>query len=71
MTTPNNSCQWENRFEKQKIANKNRFNGARYGFRGTENWGPSDIVPQTQGMYPYPRGDDEQLGPVAGYEDPN
>ena len=71
MTTPNNSCQWEKRSQQEKDDLKDRFNGARYSFRGCEHWGPSDIVPQNKGLFPFPKDDAEQIGPVKGYEDPN
>lgn len=71
MTIPNNSCQWEKRNEKEKLRNKDRFNGARYGFRGTEHSAPDNIIPQLTGMYPFPKDDDQAMSPTKGYEDPN
>ena len=41
-----------------------RFGGFRYGFRGTEHYGPDYIVPAESGLFPMPKGDEESFSPM-------
>ena len=41
-----------------------RFEGFRYGLRGTAASGSDEIIPEETSLYTFPRGDEEQTGDV-------
>jgi hypothetical protein len=50
-----NSEQWENKTQAELAADRYRFNGERYSFRGTATWGPDDWIPQEVSLFAFPK----------------
>lgn len=48
---------WEKQTAEQRRKNKYRFGGERYGFRGNCISQFDDYIPQTTGLYAFPKGD--------------
>lgn len=53
----------ENRSAQQLASARYRYGGERYGFRGTNRFGPDDWIPQVSGLYAFPLGDTQNPEP--------
>ena len=57
MTTQNNSGKREQKTPQQIAADRYKYGGERYGFRGTSASRQYNIIPQVSGLYAFPKGD--------------
>ena len=55
------SGKWEKKTTEEVNKDKYRFNGERYGFRGSTNDRVDDRIPQVKGLYAFPDGDAQDI----------